>query len=101
MTEDELALLREWIQEPISEEWNDDRLNAMYVIMEGNLRATAGAFWRGKAASVAMMGDITENGSSRKMSDAYKNALALAGEFEAVPGEDLVARPRTRAIVRP
>lgn len=101
MDEDQLALLREWIQEPLSEEWNDDRLQAMYAIMGNDLRATAGAFWEAKAGSLASVSDITENGSSRKMSDLYKNALAMADRFGAVVGEDLSTRPRTRAIVRP
>lgn len=104
MSEEDLVLLREWIQEPVSEEWNDDRLNAMYSAMGDDLEATAATFWRGKARAAANLVDVSENGSSRKLGDLQKNYLAIAEDFEAMIAERVTIRtnrPYTNAIVRP
>lgn len=105
MNDTDLALLREWLSEPNSEEWNDDRLNAMYEACDRDLHRTAAAFWRVKANEAASLVDVTENGSSRKLSDLHKNYLDIAGYHEsqaAVPAEtEIVGRPRIRQIVRP
>jgi hypothetical protein len=104
ITEEEITLLREWIQEPISEEWNDDRLDTMFVIMGEDLEATAASIWRGKASAAASLVDVSENGSSRKLGDIQGKYLKIAEDFEKLileRTEARTSRPYTNAIVRP
>lgn len=101
LNEAQLALLREWIQEPMSEEWNDDRLNTMWLLMGKDLRATAYEFWRGKATAASSLVDISENGSSRKVGDLYKNYFAIMQSFAPEVPDGGVRRPKTNAITRP
>lgn len=60
--------------------------------------------WTAKAASVANLVDISEGGSSRKMSELHKTYLSFADRFAAdgdgdgIP--DGVPAPRTRRAVR-
>lgn len=72
-----------------------------------NLNRAAVTIWTAKAASYASLVDVTESGSSRKMSDLHKNALAMTKHYAslleseiAVVTEVVAARPRTRRIVR-
>lgn len=69
----------------------------------------AAQIWGFKAAKFATLVDVSESGSSRKMGDLYKNAIAMkanllaeaAGVVGGGGGGSAVSRPRTRAIVRP
>lgn len=100
-TTDQIAQLRILIGEPNDvDPWTDEFLGQL-IDTAGTVDKAAQTFWRGKAASSAHLVDISEGGSSRKMSDVHKNYLAMAGTF-ADPGEALpAARPaRTRAIKR-
>lgn len=60
--------------------------------------------WTRYASSLAGLVDVSESGSSRKLGDLHKNALAIAKTYtDLSSGEVAVATssPRTRAIVRP
>lgn len=83
-----------------TEPFTDDVLSAM--IDAGTINSTASAVWQAKAAQVAHLVDISEGGSSRKMSDLYKNYLALADSFtaDAVAAVSAPRSTRTRGIVR-
>ena len=104
MTDEQMAMLREFIQEPYSEAWSNDRLEGIFIGAGGNLERAASLTWRIKASSYAGLVDVSENGSSRKMSDLYKNALALSAEYGARADADTAlpsaGRPRTAPIVR-
>jgi hypothetical protein len=68
-----------------------------------NLNRAASDVWLGKAAQYAELVDVSESGSSRKLSDLHKNALTMAARYGS---DDEAAatgarRSRTRAIVRP
>lgn len=66
--------------------------------------AIASDLWRQKAASYAELVDVSESGSTRKLSDLRKNALEMAGYYDNLVQASIIAvssRPRTRAIVRP
>lgn len=72
-----------------------------------NLDRAAARVWREKAAEFSSLVDISESGSSRKMSDLYKSALAMASMYDGrvtasePEGPALQAvRPTTRPIVR-
>lgn len=70
-----------------------------------NLDRAVAAAWRRKAASYARMMDVSESGSSRKMSDLHKNALAMAGTYDkrALPPVPVAVGPvvRVNSIERP
>lgn len=87
---------------------NTDIINALTrTTVNGvtNVEAATANLWRQKAARYSGLVDVSEAGSSRKFSDLHKNALAMAGKYEAISGgvEEVgtSGRPRTRAIVRP
>lgn len=66
--------------------------------------ASIAIIWREKAASYAELVDVSESGSSRKMSDLHKNAIEMAKQYDGmktVVEVDFSNRPRTRAIERP
>lgn len=83
--------------------FNDDDLSALIDSL-GSVNMAAAEVWSQKAASSAALVDVSESGSSRSMSQAYKNALAMATHFRGLDAVDTsveVARhARTRAIVR-
>lgn len=67
---------------------------------------TAATIWEEKAGYYSALVDVSESGSSRKMSDMYKNALALAKLYrqkqtDSLPEEEpVVQRPKVASIVR-
>lgn len=82
-TESEIAALRAAIGQPANEEpWTDAALGALIDAANGDLNLAAYNAWMSKAASAASMVDISEGGSSRKMSDVHKNALAMAAVYK-------------------
>lgn len=101
-----IAELREKIgddTEPYT--YPDEVLNALIDQADGDTDQVASGIWRRKAASYAEMVDVSEAGSSRKNSDLFKNATAMAdwygnqgGSEGGLPGVDYTT---TRRIVRP
>lgn len=84
-------------------DYSDSLLAAMMGANDGSVNATAGQVWREKAVEYAALVDITESGSSRKMSQLYDRAVKQAGIYESAAGtvaEASVARPRVGRIVR-
>lgn len=68
-----------------------------------NFNATAANIWNQKAAAYAGLVDVSESGSSRKFSDLYKNALAMAKKYEdedTTVVVDTASRPKVNSIVR-
>lgn len=73
---------------------------------DDNLNLAAAQVWEIRAGKYHGLVDISESGSSRKMSDMHKNALALAAMYR---GKETTVEPevpdsagvtRTRRIVR-
>jgi hypothetical protein len=103
-TVESIASLRRLIDDVAAPQtYTDEYLNARLDANE-NPEAIAAALWREKAAKYATLVDISESGSSRKLSDLRKAALEFAAYYDKA-NQDLVvvtsSRPRTRAIVRP
>lgn len=63
--------------DPYTDEVLSDRIDAA----EGDLNGLASSIWREKAAHYSTLVDVSESGSSRKLSDLHKNALAMAASF--------------------
>lgn len=101
-SEQEIRELRNAIGEPEdSPPYTDPELEIV-IADTGSVRAAAAQIWRGKAASVAHLVNISEGGSSRSAGDLQKKFLDMAAQFETptLVTEDGVARPRTRNITR-
>jgi len=95
--------LRDLIAEPDDTNgWTDERLGEILDARDEDVRASAGHVWTVKASTYASLVDVSESGSSRKLSDLHRNALVMAGMFEETSTETNVARrPRISQIVRP
>lgn len=103
-TEDQIAELRRKISEPDTTTYSDDDLNTRLDANGGDTDKVAAIIWREKAASYSELVDISEAGSSRKNSQLYQNALAMAKTYEdassvtaPVAGEYATTRPIRRA----
>lgn len=82
----------------------DEVLGAMLDAAGEDTDKVASSIWRTKAASYASMVDISEAGSSRKNSDLFKNAQAMAEFYDKeddVESGAGVSYTTTRKIVRP
>lgn len=103
-TPEDITALRNMIGEPDNVAPYTDDVLGLIIDSALNLQDAASHIWSRKAADSALLVDISENGSSRKMSDVHKNALAMARMYRS-ESDELVAvvsrAPRTRPIVRP
>lgn len=89
--------LRRMIAEPTdADPYSNSTLMAM--IDDKGVAGAAAAIWESKAAEVASLVDISEGGSSRKMSELHKNFLLLADRYraEAQPDPGAYYAPRSR-----
>lgn len=66
--------------------YDDTQLSAM--IDSTSVNRAAERLWTEKAATLAKMVDIAESGSSRRMGDLGKNALAMASYFRGLAEAD-------------
>lgn len=83
--------------------FDDDAIDEMLTVADGSVRSAAANFWYSKATEYSEMVDITEAGSSRKMSGLFTNAMALAKQFDDNDGDgdtEVVTPSTTRRIVR-
>ncbi len=86
-TESEIARLRRVTDLAANDAvYTDELLSAL--IDELGFEATAASIWKEKAASFAGLVDTTESGSSRSLSQLYKNALEMSGTVG--PAEEAV-----------
>lgn len=103
-TETQIASLRRMIDDvdaPTS--YSDTDLNAR-IDEAGSTEQAASVIWREKAASYSTLVDVSESGSSRKLSDLRKAAMEQAAYYDGIVSAAAVvaaSRPRTRPIVRP
>ena len=84
--------------------YTDEVLNALLDAADDDSDKVASNIWRQKAASYAEMVDVSEAGSSRKNSDLFKNATAMAEYYNKEDDADAgagVSYTTTRKIVRP
>jgi hypothetical protein len=104
--DEKISELRQYIAEFINEEPYTDEALEVLISTGESLNKIAGRIWRNKAASFAHLVTISEGGSTRAMSDLYKNALAMAKSYEdadaaaAAPDPQLSDAPYTTTIIR-
>jgi pectin methylesterase-like acyl-CoA thioesterase len=102
-TEEQISALRLMVdEEGDCGGWDDDKLAAAIDASE-TLNGAAARVWYLKAGSYANLVDVSESGSSRKLSDLHKNAtemgnlyagLALAEDTASVVDAPVVRRIR-------
>jgi hypothetical protein len=83
-SEAELEALHRAADIPDNDETYPDDLLAEIFDDAGSVAGAAAIIWREKAAALAGAVDVTESGSSRKLGDLSKNALAMAAALEGV-----------------
>lgn len=104
---EQIATIRRMISEPVDEGDFTSAVLGLRIDNEvgGDLNKLAAVIWREKAAHYSELVDISEAGSSRRNSQLYANALAMAKSFDdaAAAGSNTAVSeyPTTRAIVRP
>lgn len=87
-TAEQIAAFRLLINAPLNETPYTDNELSDRLDLATSPESLAASIWREKAASFSALVNVSESGSSRNLSDLYKNALALAAEFErSVPGD--------------
>jgi len=95
----QLRLLIGDAEEPYT--FSDTEIDNMLTATDGDVRAAASGYWYTKAVSYSEMVDISEAGSSRKNSDLFKNAMALAQQYDdSTATGDVAVTSTTRRIVR-
>lgn len=104
VTPAQLALLRDWVNElDDTNGWNDEKLTAVLESVAEDVKKAAAIVWQAKAAAMTTLHDITESGSSRRLSQSFEHALQMAAQFgTTLP--DVTAtevRPVSQRIVRP
>lgn len=103
---DQVGEVRRSIAEFANEEPYTDEVIEGWLAAGQTVYGIAGRVWRDKAAGYAHLVTISEAGSSRSMSDLYKNALAMAKSFEdrdaadTTPTPEPEASPYTTPIIR-
>lgn len=82
-SEDEVEQLRRMVDVTADDQkWTYEVLASYIDSLSGNLAAAAGAIWREKAASFASLTDVSESGSSRRLSQMHDQALKMASHFD-------------------
>ena len=103
-TATDIATLRRYIGEPDNTTPYTDQELSDLIDDSTSVQAAAAEVWSRKAADSALLVDVSENGSSRKLSDVHRNALAMSRMYRDEAAALVVVtsgRPRTRPIVRP
>jgi hypothetical protein len=71
------------------------------LIDASSVEGASAAIWRSLAASYSTKVDVTEAGASHKFSDLFKNAQAMAKQYEGlIIGITPSTPPRVNTIVR-
>lgn len=104
MTLAELDVLRHYVDEPTTAIYGDSFLTDVLTRNGGDVFLAAAEVWGMKAARFSKLVDVTESGSSRKLSDKAKNATSMAAYYRAqsvTPATSVqTAQSRTRPIIR-
>jgi hypothetical protein len=79
----DLEKLRRLIAEPDTTTYSDAELNTRLADTGGDLNLTSLGVWREKMIALASVGvDVSEGGSSRRLSQAYDHAKDMVAYFE-------------------
>jgi len=107
----ELAQLRDMVNElDDTGGWTDEKLDELLTRTANtdgslNFRRAAAEVWEAKAGALATLNDVTESGSSRRLSQTFDHFMKMAAIFGSGTEDpvlvDLASRPVSQKIVRP
>jgi hypothetical protein len=80
-TDEEVARLRRMTDVAVGDTTYTYEVLAEFVDSNDTLEAAAGAVWSEKAAALAGLVDVTESGSSRRLSQLHSQALEMRKHF--------------------
>lgn len=88
-TPDDVLLVRDYTNEPDDTNgWPDARIEE-YIDRTTTLNEAASIVWRVKAAQYATLVDVSESGSTRKLSDLRKNAMDMSAHYAALHATEI------------
>lgn len=100
---EDITALRDLVNEPDDTNgWTDEKLGNL-IDGEATLNAAASKVWVLKAGQFASLVDVSESGSSRKLSDLRKNAIEMAKHYtglDEVPAQAVTDVPIISRIRR-
>lgn len=109
-TDAQRAVLRDMISEPDDTNgWTDEKLDEILEATKNtdgslNYRKAAAMVWEAKAAALTTLNDVTESGSSRRLSQTFEHTLKMAALYGAGSSDPTLAevnlRPQSQRIVR-
>ncbi len=102
-TVEQIAALRRMTDEPDSDVYSDLDFQSIIDQAEEDMDLAAADIWRQKAARFSTLTDVSESGSSRKMSQLHGAALTQAKFYEDRANPAPVAevqRSRVRSATR-
>lgn len=86
-TAQQVSRVRDYIAEPDDTNgWSDARIGE-YIDEAVNLYAAAADIWSVKASGYAALVDVSESGSSRRMSSLQQQALTMEKQYRMRAGE--------------
>jgi hypothetical protein len=97
-TPDQIAEVRRNTDERVDENWGDPAISALIDV--GSVSSASAVIWRQKAAQYADLVDVSEAGASHAFSDLHKNALTMAGQYDAQYQVEVQASTGGRAKVK-
>lgn len=68
--------------------YSDQELAELIVAKDGSLNGAAAFIWQGKVTESVGLVDISESGSSRKMSNVHTQNLAMAEYYRGLADND-------------
>ena len=90
-TEEDIAQLRLMVNEPDEcGGWDDEKLG-LAIDGTDTLNAAAAGVWLLKAGQASSLVDVSESGSSRKLSDIQKNALSMSQQYASIDAPEVAA----------
>jgi len=98
-TVDQIARLRRMIDAVDDDSVYTDELLSDLIDVEG-FEASAAMIWKEKASSFAALVDMTESGSTRRLSQLADQALKMAATFVPEPSTDTSGGSYTVGITR-
>jgi len=73
--------------------WTDEQIATVFDL-EGTVSKTVRAYWNSVLANTAMYMDVSESGSSRTLSQPWKNAWEMVQRWDRIVAEEALKETR-------
>lgn len=81
-------------QTTLGVEWDEDVVGQVFDL-EGTVSKTVRAYWNAVLANTAMYMDISESGSSRQLSQPWRNAWEMVQRWDKIVADELAEERRS------